>query len=113
MNNEMIFGTLMIVLLLGWGFLIWFSLSTNDPRRKAASNEPPKPRIVLPTSGLVYTFSLDTKLKQDEWELLLNSGWELITCNNEQFYDYAHWGPDAPKYLRTKWNYVFKRKGKK
>ena len=79
--------------------------------------EPPKytpieshPRLSPPTDSTVYTFKLDSELKAEEWELLFNAGWEFVTSNTETYTDYAGCYPEAPKYTKTCWHYVFKKK---
>lgn len=77
--------------------------------RTADSNEPPKPRIVLPTDSDIYSFAVDSKLTPEEWQLILNAGWLLLTCTTEQYKDYAGCYPEAPSYHRTRWHYVFRK----
>ena len=69
-----------------------------------------QPRITPVIDSSVYTFKLDSELTADEWQMLFNAGWEFVTSNTEQYDDYAHWGPDAPKIHKTRWNYVFRKK---
>lgn len=80
---------------------------------QADTSQPPKPRIVPPTDSDIYTFTTDSQLKPDEWMMLLNGGWLLLTCTTEQYKDYAGCYPDAPCYHRTRWHYVFHRVGRK
>ena len=75
--------------------------------RAAVANQPQKPRIVLPTDSDIYSFATDSKLTPEEWQLILNAGWLLLTCTPEQYKDYAGCWPEAPSFTRTRWHYVF------
>ena len=48
----------------------------------------PEPRVSPPSDSSVYTFKTDSKLKTEEWEMLFNAGWELVTSNTETYTDY-------------------------
>jgi hypothetical protein len=67
----------------------------------------PRPRFTLPTDKKVYTFVLDSKLKPEEWEIILNAGWTFITCTPEQHKEYSCFGD--PGYNKTYWYYVFQK----
>lgn len=102
--------TVGIVVILVVGFVILTSGLTAKPGRTCAdTNEPPKPRIVLPTDCDIYSFAINSQLKPDEWQMILNAGWSLLTCTTEQYKDYAGCWPEAPSFTRTRWNYVFRR----
>lgn len=111
-NGELIFA-LVIAALVIVGCLLGFfiSMQAKPCAEPSRTNEPPRPRIVLPTESNIYTFSLDSQLKPEEWQLILNAGWSFLTCTTEQYVDYAGCYPGAPKYHRTRWNYVFRRQG--
>ena len=70
----------------------------------------PEPRVSPPSDSSVYTFKTDSKLKTEEWEMLFNAGWELVTSNTETYTDYLGDFPEAPKVTRTSWYYVFRKK---
>ena len=70
----------------------------------------PKPRVSPPSDSSVYTFKTNSELKAEEWEMLFNAGWEFVTSNTETYTDYAGCYPDAPKFTRTCWHYVFRKK---
>ena len=70
----------------------------------------PKPRVSPPSDSSVYTFKTDSELKAEEWEMLFNAGWEFVTSNTETYTDYAGCYPDAPKFTKTCWHYVFRKK---
>lgn len=86
--------------------IVWIAVP-NSVQQTVDSNQP---RITLVIDSPVYTFKLDSELTADEWQMLFNAGWEFVTSNTEQYDDYAHWGPDAPKIHKTRWNYVFRKK---
>ena len=111
-RGEILFTMVIMAVVLG-GCLLAFVISMNarPSGDSSGTNEPPKPRIVLPTDCDIYTFSLDSQLKPEEWQLILNAGWSFLTCTTEQYVDYAGCYPGAPKYHRTRWNYVFRRQG--
>ena len=46
-------------------------------------------RVSPPSDSSVYTFNTDSKLKVEEWKMLLNAGWEFVTSNTETYTDYA------------------------
>ena len=86
--------------------IVWIAVP-NSVQQTVDSNQP---RITPVIDYSVYTFKLDSELTADEWQMLFNAGWEFVTSNIEQYDDYAHWGPDAPKIHKTRWNYVFRKK---
>ena len=86
--------------------IVWIAVP-NNVQQTVDSNQP---RITPVIDSSVYTFKLDSELTADEWQMLFNAGWEFVTSNTEQYDDYAHWGPDAPKIHKTRWNYVFRKK---
>lgn len=86
--------------------IVWIAVP-NTVQQTVDSNQP---RITPVIDSSVYTFKLDSELTADEWQMLFNAGWEFVTSNTEQYDDYAHWGPDAPKIHKTRWNYVFRKK---
>lgn len=86
--------------------IVWIAVP-NSVQQTVDSNHP---RITPVIDSSVYTFKLDSELTADEWQMLFNAGWEFVTSNIEQYDDYAHWGPDAPKIHKTRWNYVFRKK---
>ena len=86
--------------------IVWIAVS-NSVQQTVNSNQP---RITPVIDSSVYTFKLDSELTADEWQMLFNAGGEFVTSNTEQYNDYAHWGPDAPKIHKTLWNYVFRKK---
>jgi len=43
-------------------------------------------------------------------EMLFNTGREFVTSNTETYTDYAGYYPDALKFTRTCWYYVFRKK---
>lgn len=86
--------------------IVWIAVP-NSVQQTVDSNQP---RITPVIDSSVYTFKLDSELTADEWQMLFNAGWEFVTSNTEQYNDYAHWGPDAPKIHKTRWNYVFRKK---
>lgn len=96
---------LFIVLVLAFAFLI--SMLRPKEQRKP---QPKIPRILLPTDKKVYTFTLDSELKPEEWEMILNAGWLFITCTTEQRKEYSDCGPESPSYNKTYWHYVFQNK---
>ena len=97
------------VLCLALAFFVASMSARKDGERDAC--EPPRPRITPPSDCDIYTFSLDSQLKAEEWRVLLNAGWSLVTCNTEQYTDYAGSFPEAPEFHRTRWHYVFRRTG--
>ena len=102
------------VMCVGVFSIVFATLFKSQPRNtQADTSQPPKPRIVPPTDSDIYTFTTDSQLKPDEWMMLLNGGWLLLTCTTEQYKDYAGCYPDAPCYHRTRWHYVFHRIGRK
>lgn len=109
---ENVLLTFIVVVILVIVFVVLVSVLTAKPGKTCADiNEPPKPRIVLPTDCDIYTLSIDSQLKPDEWQMILNAGWLLLTCTTEQYKDYAGCWPEAPSFTRTRWNYVFRRNG--
>ena len=109
-KGEIIFTMVIAVLVIG-GCLLAFVISMNakPSGESSRTNEPPKPRIVLPMDCDIYTFSLDSQLKPEEWQLILNAGWSFLTCNTEPYTYYADNDPDAPRHHGTRWVYVFRR----
>ena len=97
-----------MVLVLG-GCLFAFLISMLQPKEQREP-QPRGPRITLPTDKKVYTFTLDSELKSEEWEMILNAGWSFITCTTEQRKKYANCGPESPSYNKTYWHYVFQNK---
>ena len=81
-----------------------------DASADADARTTPKPRVSLPSDSSVYTFNTDSELKAEEWEMLFNAGWELVTSNTETYTDYLGNFPEAPKVTRTNWHYVFRKK---
>ena len=95
--------------------VVCFTIITGKtPEQKTeepVDNEPPKPRVTPPTDRNVYTFSLDSMLEAEEWQMLFSAGWEFVTCYKEEYKDYAGCYPEAPGFTRTAWHYVFRRTG--
>lgn len=108
-NEQIIFLIIVSVIVIG-GCLIAFLIAIHT-KPDNVTNELPEPRIVLPTDSDIYTFSLNSQLKPEEWQMILNAGWSFLTCTTEQYVDYAGCFPEAPSFYRTRWNYVFRRIG--
>ena len=88
-----------------------FSLDAEvDASADADVQTTPKPRVSPPSDSSVYTFKTDSELKTEEWEMLFNAGWKLVTSNTETYTDYAGCYPEVPKYTMTCWHYVFRKK---
>ena len=83
---------------------------SSDAYADADVQTAPESRVSPPSDSSVYTFNTDSKLKVEEWKLLFNAGWEFVTSNTETYTDYAGCYPDAPKFTRTCWHYVFRKK---
>ena len=98
-----------MVLVLG-GCLFAFLISMLQPKEQIKQQPTKVQRILLPTDKKVYTFTLDSELKSEEWEMILNAGWLFITCTTEQRKEYSNCGPESPSYNKTYWHYVFQNK---
>lgn len=109
-RGEILFTIVIMAVVIG-GCLLAFviSLQSKPCGESSQTNEPPRPRIVLPTDCDIYTFSLDSQLKPEEWQMILNAGWSFLTCNTEPYTYYAGNYPDAPRHHGTRWHYVFHR----
>ena len=75
--------------------------------KRTQETQSPRPRFTLPTDKRIYTFVLDSELKSEEWEIILNAGWTFIICTSEQHKEYAYLGD--PGYNKTYWHYVFQK----
>ena len=93
-----------------FGFALFNNKCGRSSSSDAGVSTTPKPRVSPPSDSSVYTFKTDSELKDEEWEFLFNTGWEFVTSNTETYTDYAGCYPDAPKFTRTCWHYVFKKK---
>lgn len=108
MSKEgLILVVIFIVLVLSGCFVVLISML--QPK-KYIEPQPKVPRILLPTDKKIYTFTLDSELKSEEWEMILNAGWSFITCTTEQRKEYSNCGPESPSYIKTYWHYVFQNK---
>jgi hypothetical protein len=97
----------LLLLVFAGGCLIVALITPTKQAKK--EEEPKKPRIILPTDKRIYTVTVDSELKDDEWEMILGAGWTLVTCNPEQRKEYAGCYPGAPSYNKTYWHYVFQK----
>jgi hypothetical protein len=109
MSKEGVFLMVIFMVLVLGGCLFAFLISMLRPKEQIEP-QPKAPRILLPTDKKVYTFTLDSELKSEEWEMILNAGWLFITCTTEQRKEYANCGPESPSYNKTYWHYVFQNK---
>ena len=107
---EIIIVLIVMVVVFAFGLTAYLVESAKTVGTPAAS-EPTRPRVTPPADRGVYTFSLDSQLKAEEWQMLFNSGWSFVTCNTEQYKSYAGGGPGDPGFTRTRWHYVFRRTG--
>jgi hypothetical protein len=106
MSEKGIFLVIFMVLFILSGCLFTFLISMLKPKEQIEP-QPKVPRILLPTDKNIYTFTLDSELESEEWEMILNSGWSFITCTTEQRKEYSNCGPESPSYIKTYWHYVF------
>ena len=83
---------------------------SSDADADADVQTTPEPRLSPPSDSSVYTFKTDSKLKVEECKFLINAGWEFVTSNMETYTDYAGCYPEVPKYTKTCWHYVFRKK---
>ena len=97
-----------VVALLMFAWMVWNSASSKRSSSDTVTAEQ-KPRLSLPTDENVYVFSMNSELTAAEWQTLFNAGWTLVTSNTEQYEDYAGCYPEAPKFHRTRWHYVFRK----
>ena len=108
-NGEVFFMLIFVVAVLSVCLARVISMQSKPDSKEPQTEEPPKPRITLPTDCDIYSFSINSQLKPEEWQMILNAGWSLLTCTTEQYVDYAGSYPEAPRYHRTRWNYTFRR----
>ena len=109
MNKEGLFLMIIFTVIVLGGCLFMF-LITISRKKESQITQPSKPRLILPTDKKIYTVTLNSELKEEEWEMILNAGWSFITCTTEQCKEYANCGPESPSYNKTYWHYVFQNK---
>ena len=108
MSKEGIFLMIIFTVIILGGCLFMFLISIGRTKESQVP-QPSKPRLILPTDKKIYTVTLDSELKDEEWEMILNAGWSFITCTTEQRKKYAMWS-ESPSYNETYWHYVFQNK---
>lgn len=113
MTREGIIFMIVITAIVLGGCLLAYIIGINAKHSevKPQNDEPSKPRIILPTDCDIFSFTISSQLKPEEWQMILNAGWTFLTCNTYQTTEYAGCYPEAPCYNCTKWNYVFRRAG--